>query len=266
ESDAPRTRVVEGQGESGESADHVALDHEVVGAAGRCGSLREQRPVHVAVIGGWFPARAGPITLGPGPGHERSQRARALTRPGLPVEAVLLAFGAPVALGELEDPFARMVSGVVLALRVDVGKAHLYRGKLVAADATEEDLVVSGIGVPGPARAVGYERDGKGEVVLARIQHDLASAALDPVSAIVVRDEPLEGLPIGDAGPGLDERTPLCAEDLDERLSIDRADRSDQRVDRVVDGFEALLRARRERGSIQAEHDREREHQAPHRR
>src|SRR5262245_37478998 len=159
-----------------------------------------------------------------------------------------------------------MVSNVVLTLSVHVGQTHLHRGQLVTADATEEDLVVAGVGVPDPARTVRHQRNGKGEVVLARIEHDFSSAALEPVRAIVVRDELLDDLAIVDHVPGRDERLALGAEDLEERLPIARAQRADQGVDRIVERVEALLRGSREGCSMQAEYDRERERDAPHRR
>src|SRR4030095_4680791 len=115
---------------------------------------------------------------------------------------VLLALCAREALGELENAAARVVSNVVLTLSVHVGQTHLHRGPLVTADPTEEDLIVAGVGVPDPARTVRHQRNGKGEVVLARIEHDFSPADVAPVGALVVRDELLDALAVVYCVPG----------------------------------------------------------------
>src|SRR5262245_54608926 len=135
-----------------------------------------------------------------------------------------------------------MVSNVVLTLSVHVGQTHLHRGQFVAADATEEDLVVAGVGVPDPARTVRHQRNGKGEVVLARIEDDFSSAALEAVRAIVVRDELLGYPAVGDLVSGLDEWNALGTEYLDEGLTIVGTQGADQRIDGVIERLEALLR------------------------
>src|SRR5262249_62264660 len=103
-------------------ADHVTLDDEVVGAARRVGALREQRAVEIAVIGSLSAALGRSIALGARLGDERAERTLSLTRSRLPEETVPLALGAGQTLRDLEDALAGVVTGVVLALGVDVGQ------------------------------------------------------------------------------------------------------------------------------------------------
>src|SRR5262245_31869105 len=84
-------------------------------------------------------------------------------RKGAQLEAATFGFGAFQPLSLLEKPGA---SKIVFSLGIDAGQAHLDRGKLVLPDRAIEKLVVPGVGVREPARAVGQERDRKWEVVV----------------------------------------------------------------------------------------------------
>src|SRR4029077_14617947 len=133
------------------TADHVPPYDEVIGPPGRVGALCEEDPIEVAVIGSRAARRRKRIARGAGSSHQRAERAVQLTGPSLPVEAVALSLGAVEPLPVFEKP---LTSGIVFALSIDVGQAHLDRGELVFADPPIEKLVVSSVGIPEPARAV----------------------------------------------------------------------------------------------------------------
>src|SRR4029453_4792437 len=150
-------------------------------------------------------------------GDERADRALPFARAGLPIEAVPLALGALQALRELENAGAP-VPRIVFALGIDVGQTHLDRRELVAPDAAIEELLVSGVRVPEPRRAVRHQRNGQRVVVVADIQDDLPATALQPMRAIVGRHEPPECRAVGDVVTRPDYRNAFGPEDLDERL------------------------------------------------
>src|SRR5207248_63854 len=76
------------------------------------------------------------------------------------------------------------------------------------------------------------------------VEDDFATAALEPVSTVVGRHEPLVCLAVGDDVTGRDNWDPFGAKDLDECLSVPGAKGANERVDRVVQGIEALLPGR----------------------
>src|SRR5262245_27230662 len=123
-----------------EPADHVALDDEIVRAARRVGTLREEDAIEVAVIWGGSAAWRQRIAGGPCPGNERTERALLLTGLRFPVEAVVLALGTLEPLRVREKPGA---SRIVFALCVDVGQTHLDGRELVLPDPAIEQLVVA---------------------------------------------------------------------------------------------------------------------------
>ena len=59
----PESPYFAGKAMSANSADHVALDDEVVGAAACVGSLSEQDAVEIAVIGHRLTALLSPISF-----------------------------------------------------------------------------------------------------------------------------------------------------------------------------------------------------------
>src|SRR6185369_11127391 len=161
-----------------EPADHVSPDDVVGGAAGRGRTLCEQRTIQIAVVRGASTALWHRVARRPRLDDERTERARPLAGLRLPVETVPLTLGALEPLGVLEDA-RTAVPRVVFALRIDIREAYLDRGELVSPDPTKENLVVAGIGVPDPSRAVRHEGNGKRIVVRADIQDDLSAAALE---------------------------------------------------------------------------------------
>src|SRR5262249_45066425 len=146
-----------------EAADHVAPDDEVVRAAGRVGALREEDAIEVTVIRSRAALRWEGIARRTRSGDQGAERALRLAGLRLPVEAVALAPRALQALRVHEKPRAPRI---VFALGVDVRQTHLDRGELVLSDPAIEQLVVPGVGVPEPARALGHERDREREVVV----------------------------------------------------------------------------------------------------
>src|SRR6185295_16416835 len=98
-------------------ADHIALRHVVVGAAGRVGALRGEDLVEVAVIGlAGVLLGALPVALRARLGDERTERARLLTLIRRPVEAVALAWVAQEPPGVVEEFRLLGIARVVLAL------------------------------------------------------------------------------------------------------------------------------------------------------
>src|SRR5262245_43658171 len=153
-----------------ESPNHVAPDDEIVGAAGRIGTLREQQAIEIAVIGGRSAPASSRVPVSSGLGYQWTQRALRLGGLCFPVEAVVFSLGAAKPLSVLQNTGAGVVLGVVLALGVDVGQTYLDRAELVSADATIENLLAPSRGVPAPAGAVWDERDSEREIVAADVE------------------------------------------------------------------------------------------------
>jgi hypothetical protein len=86
----------------------------------------------------------------------------------------------------------------------------------------------------------------------ADVQHDLAAAALEPVSLVVRDGETLKCGTIGHVVAGPHQRACLPAEDLDQRLSVSCANCRDERADGLVQGVEALLHGRGKRGRLKS--------------
>src|SRR5262249_15202556 len=89
-----------------EPADHMAFSDEIVRAARRVGTLREEDAIEVPVIRSWGATRWQRIAGGSCPGDERTERALLLTGLRVPVKTVALALGALEPLRVFEKPGA----------------------------------------------------------------------------------------------------------------------------------------------------------------
>src|SRR6266436_4255450 len=246
--------VLRGEGHEAEAADHVTTGHVVGRPVRRIRTLAREDPVVVAMIGRLSSSSA--VSLGPGLRHERSERARLLARLGVPVEAVPLARRAPQSLRVFADFALLALPGIVFALGIDVGEAHLDGVELVPADAAVEDLFAARRGVEAPARAVGHHGNGEGEIVRAHVEHDLSAPRFEPVRRVVCAQEgPARPLVFHRVARG-DEGTTGWSQRVDHHLGVAFADRVDEALHRFVRSLEQLLLARRGRPCRRAAHER----------
>src|SRR5262249_9749536 len=149
-----------------------------------------------------------------------AKRAGLLARLRVPEEAIVLARAADEPRGELADSVSIPVLRVVLALRVDVGQAHLDGAELVLADPSVENLVLAGRRVEAPDGSVWHERNGKREIVRAHIEDQLATSTREAVSLRILGHETLPRVAIGDPVARVDEALAVRPQDGQQRFLV----------------------------------------------
>ena len=150
-------QVLRRRGDQGEAADHHTLHHEVQLPERRRRTLPFQHLEVVPMV--W--RRALGVALRDRPGDRLPDGSLPASIGGLPGQTIPLPGRADDALGILVHPRTFVPGPGVFTLGLDEPAAHLDGIELVPADATEQDLVRSRLGIEAPGPLILHDRHGK---------------------------------------------------------------------------------------------------------